>query len=358
MRITSVRAEFVRPSPQRPRTISLNHETPAPPAVAVLIVHVETDAGLNGLGLAVSPTTGRTLAALVEDELAPRLIGDDPLNHERVLAKIVGPEWRHGLGAVAKSAIDIALWDLKGKAANLPLYQLFGGARTAAPVVLAEAADAALTAEQAADAVRSKLSPEVLGVRVGVAGPDAVPDARKLEELRETLGESLFFAVTAHQGYDPATALQVGRFLEEEIDADWYEDPVRATDFEAYARLSDQLEVPVAAGSALSFDEMLRLARSSGVAVLRPDVGRCGGLTPVLKLAAVAESLGRTVVPHLLPEVAVHLACGLGVVTAVEWVPWLEPLWQGGPRWVNGRLAPPDVPGLGLQLVNDATKSA
>jgi L-alanine-DL-glutamate epimerase-like enolase superfamily enzyme len=88
--------------------------------------------------------------------------------------------------------------------------------------------------------------------------------------------------------------------------------------------------------------------------VVQPDVTRLGGLTGWLKVAALAEQYNRPISPHLLPEVGVHLACGLPGVTSVEYMPWLYPLFLNPPRIENGRLVPPALPGLGLELNPEA----
>jgi L-alanine-DL-glutamate epimerase-like enolase superfamily enzyme len=103
-------------------------------------------------------------------------------------------------------------------------------------------------------------------------------------------------------------------------------------------------------------EEFVPYLERDALAVLQPDVTRLGGLTPWLKVAALAEQHHRPVSPHLLPEVGVHLACGLPVVTSVEFMPWLYPLFTAPPKIENGRLVPPPGPGLGLEADPDAMR--
>jgi L-alanine-DL-glutamate epimerase-like enolase superfamily enzyme len=147
----------------------------------------------------------------------------------------------------------------------------------------------------------------------------------------------------------------MGRFLEEEMDADWFEDPVPADDRAGLLRLADKLEVPVAAGGA--FDRLADFTQwvtQAPAGVVRPDVLRLGGLTAALKVVTLAEAFHRPAVPVLLPEVGVHVACGLAGVAAVDYVGWLAPLWTEPPKLVDGRLTPPPGPGLGLELNPEA----
>lgn len=357
MRITRLETQRLRVPLPRPLALPLadapdpGGHTPAP--LHVLLVHLDTDAGLRGLGLTYAADGGRALQAVVEDDLAPRLIGEDPLCHERLALRVrreMPSLARGGLMALAYAAVDLALWDVKGKAAGLPLYQLLGGCRDAAPAYAADTAGPWMSAEQVLDAARPLLAGKVQGIRVAVGNRDPQADAHKLQRIRDEIGEEVWFGVSACQGYDAATALAMGRFLEEELDADWFEDPIDCSDLDGYARLSTKLELPVAAGSVLHAGEFPQFVQRQAAGVLRPDVLRLGGMTTFLKVLGLAEMFQRPVVPHLLPEVGVHLACGRMGVQAVEHVSWLKPLWKAGPELVGGLLVPPPGPGLGLEL--------
>jgi L-alanine-DL-glutamate epimerase-like enolase superfamily enzyme len=173
--------------------------------------------------------------------------------------------------------------------------------------------------------------------------------------IRDTLGEDVWFAVTVEGRFDYETALPFGRFIEEEIGADWYENPLPDGDPAGYARLSGRIDTPLAAGGRFtSVDQFVRLLESGARAILRPDVLRLGGITPWLKVAALAEAYHRPVVPRLLPEVGVHLACGLPGVQAAEYVPWLAALFAEPLKVADGDLLLPPKPGLGLELNPDA----
>jgi L-talarate/galactarate dehydratase len=193
-----------------------------------------------------------------------------------------------------------------------------------------------------------------MGVKLFQSG-DPEADADRTQRVREALGEDVWLAVDAGQRYDYGTALAMGHFFEEEIGADWYENPVLCEDVGAYSRLAAKLELPLAAGSHLfGRGEFYSYLESDAAAVLRPDVTRLGGLTAWLKVAALAERHHRPVAPHVLPEVGVHLACGLPGVSAVEYVGWLQPLWPTPLRIEGGKLVPPSRPGLGLEVNPEA----
>jgi L-alanine-DL-glutamate epimerase-like enolase superfamily enzyme len=355
MRITGVESIVLRLPLERPITSPTGSDRGRLDSVFVLLVRLDTDAGLRGLGFACAlEGGGRALKVLVEDDLAPLVTGEDPLDHERLAAKAhmrlrgIG---RRGLVAQAYSAIDLALWDLKGKAAGLPLYKLLGGARESAPAYAGDTGWIWMSPEEVLDASRPYLDQGLMGIKVKVGSAHPEKDAGRVERIREALGEDVWLAVDANQRYNYGTALSMGRFFEEEIGVDWFEEPISCEDVAGHRRLAQKLEVPLALGESLyGSDEFRAYLEQDAVAVVQPNVTRVGGLTAWLRIAALAESYHRPLAPHLLPEVGVHLACGLPQVIAVELMPWLFPVFVEPPAIVNGQIVPPNKPGLGLEV--------
>ena len=357
MRITRADCQLCRVPTSPPRASPAEARAGRAGDIVVLLVQLETDAGLTGLGVAyLLQGSGRALHAIAVDDLAPLVMGEDSLDHERLGAKIyirMQTVGRRGLVAQAYSAFDLALWDIKGKAANLPLYKLLGGARESSEVYGSDTAWVWMSADQITEASRPYLAQGV-GIKVKV-GANAEQDYDRLHQLRETLGDDVWIAVDANERYDYATALAMGQFFEEEIGAAWFEEPLSCEDIEGHHRLAERLEMPIAAGEMLfSLDEIERYLQREALAVLQPDVTRLGGLTPTLEAIALAKRYHCPVAPHLMPEVAVHLACGLPTVTMVEWMPWQHPLYDQAARIVDGRIAPLSAPGLGITLNPDA----
>jgi L-alanine-DL-glutamate epimerase-like enolase superfamily enzyme len=358
MRITRLESQLLHVPLSRPRSAPAEAAAGRVNHLAVLLVQAHTDTGLRGLGFAyVLQGSGRALLACAEDDVAPLLAGEDPLDHERLAAKVywrLQTVGRRGLVAQAYSAFDLALWDLKGMAANLPLYKLLGGARDGAPAYGSDTGWLWMSPEEIAETSRPYLEQGLMGIKVKV-GADPAADADRLTRLRELLGDDLWLAVDANERYDFGTALAMGRFFEEEVGADWFEEPILCEDVEGHARLKASLEIPIAAGEMLfGRDEFERYLEKGALDVVQPDVTRLGGLTACLKVVALAERCHRPVWPHLLPEVAVHLCCGLPAVAGVEYMPWLFPLWQEPPHLESGRLLPPPRAGLGLEPNPDA----
>src|SRR5207248_3341226 len=213
------------------------------------------------------------------------------------------------------------------------LYKLLGGARESSQVYGSDTAWVWMTPEEIVEQSQPYLAQGV-GIKVKV-GANAEEDYHRLTELREHLGDDVWLAVDANQRYDHATALAMGQFFEEEIGAAWFEEPISCEDVEGHRRLAARLDIPIAAGETLfGVDEFERYLEREALGVLQPDVTRLGGLTPTLEVIALAKRQHRPVAPHLMPEVAVHLACGLPQVTMVEYMPWNYPIYAQPPRIV------------------------
>lgn len=361
MRITQVDSQVLRLPLNRPISAPTGDRHGRLDHLFLLLVHLDTDAGHRGLGYAYTVQGGgRALKVIADDDIAPLVVGEDPLDHERVGSKVY---WRlqsigrRGLVAHAYSAVDLALWDLKGKAAGLPLYKLLGGARDSAPVYGSDTGWLWMSPEEIIETSRPYLDQGMMGIKVKVGGSDPEADAERVTRVREALGEDMWLGVDANQRYDYGTALSMGHFFEEEMGVDWFEEPLSCEDVEGHARLCQRLEVPIASGETLfGRDEFQRYLDRGAMDVVQPDITRLGGLTPFLKVAALADQYHRPLAPHLMPEVAVHVACGLPNVLAVEYMPWLFPAFVETPAVVKGRMVPPKRPGLGLEVSGDAVE--
>jgi L-alanine-DL-glutamate epimerase-like enolase superfamily enzyme len=361
MRITQLESQLLRlplarpiqPAPKNDPGAGLTH-------VFMLIVHLDTDAGHRGLGFAYAlQGGGRALKVIADDDLAPIVTGEDPLATEKIGAKVY---WRlqgigrTGLVAQAYSAVDLALWDLKGKAAGLPLYQLLGGARESAPLYCGDTGWVWMTPAQIIEASRP-YAEQGIGIKLRLGSSDPEADMDRVSQVREALGEEIWLGVDANQKLDYGTALAMGHFFEEEMGIGWFEEPISCEDVDGHARLAARLEVPIALGETLfSMDEFRRYLEKGAADVLQPDITRLGGLTNWLKVAHLAEMHHRPLSPHVLPEVGVHLACGLANVKSVELMPWLYPAFMETPAIIQGKIVPPRRPGLGLEIAQEAVE--
>lgn len=354
MTITRVETFLLTVPEARSRVPLSDSKPPAPTSVVAVQLH--TDSNHVGLGFTTSPAAGPALRSLIDTELSPLVVGEDPNDTERHFARarnrFRAPGWR-GLASRAYAAIDIALWDLKGKAAGLPLYRLIGGARSAASCFIGNLATLGSEADQTVRSAAPWLSQGVLGVAIDVGGGDVQLDADRVQQIRDGLGESAWIGIAADGRYDLGTALAMAHFYEEDVGIDWFDFPIPAEDRVGYRRLAERMEVPIAIGSTFDDrDEFLHTLQLGDVRVLRPDPLRLGGITPILKLAALAEAYQVKMVPYRLPEIGVHLACGLPNVPMAEWGSWLAPIFAEPVQPKNGKLAPPTRAGHGMTLAS------
>jgi L-alanine-DL-glutamate epimerase-like enolase superfamily enzyme len=347
MKLVRITTDHVRvPLAAKPTRISLTdpQRPTGPDAVDLVIVNAETEAGLTGLGFTYVLGAGaNAVRSLIDNEVSQVVVGEDARDTDKLFAKAEGRFRGVGFaGAVARaySAIDVALWDIKAKAAGVPLFRLLGAARESAPFFVSDVADA--------KAAKPLMKQGAMGLRVEVGGGDVQADAERVREISDGLGDDGWVGVSAGGRFDLGTAQALAHFFED-IGIDWFEDPIPASDSPGYAKLANLMEVPLAVGSSFDSREMFfRVIRDGVVRTVRPDIARIGGITPLLKVAAVAEAYHVAVSPVRMPEVGVHLACGLGVVPHVDTVSWFKDVFTGWATIADGKLVPGAGHGLGL----------
>lgn len=350
MKITQLTTQLIRLAAPVKGRVSLSHPPSIEPTELVAVT-LTVDGGLTGLGF----TTGGTVAKhILDHDLAPLLVGENATYHERHLARVqakfrsVG--WG-GLVARAYAAVDIALWDLKAKAADLSLAELLGGMRASAPCFLGDVAPLHIDASHALKVAQPMLEQGVLGLSVDVGNGDVNADADRVQQLRDGLGESAWLGVHVDGRYDLATAMAMAHFYEDDVGIDWIDTPIPPSDHGGYQRLAERMEVPLAVGASFAErDSFKAILEQGNVRVLRPDVLRLGGITPFLKLAALAEAYHVTLVPYRLPEIGVHLACGLPNVPMVEYGEWFGAVFANPAVPRSGKMQPPPDVGHGWRL--------
>src|SRR5260370_6276766 len=193
MRITRIASQLLHLPLARPRASPTEAQAGRLNYIVVLVVEVDTDAGLRGLGFAYAlQGSGRALLAIAEDDLSPLLLGEDPLDHLRLEAKVywrLQTVGRRGLVPQAYSAFDLALWDLKGKAAGMPLYKLLGGARESAPVYGSDCGWLWMSPDEIIAAARGCLDQGMMGIKLKVGSANPEVEAERGSRGWEVLGE-------------------------------------------------------------------------------------------------------------------------------------------------------------------------
>lgn len=318
----------------------------------VLIVELETDAGAVGENLLFTLNNKRlrVLDEMVRS-LEPLVLGLDPDFTTRFWSEA----WRDinfvghkGVPVMGISAIDGALWDLRGKKCGLPIGRLIGAARERVPAY----ASAGLWLNLDVDALQREAAGFVAAgfraVKMRLGKPTAAEDAARVRAVREAVGPGIALMADANQQLDVGRAIRLGRMLEE-YGLDWFEEPLPAYDLEGVARVAAALDTPIASGETeytrYGFRDMLERKSAD---VLMPDLQRVGGVTEFVRVAHMADAWDVPVSSHLFPETSVQVLAGLGNATYLEHMPWFSALYDGGLVVEDGSVAVPQGPGWGL----------
>ena len=265
---------------------------------ATTLVKITTEDGLVGWGEGAA-------ASLIDELLAPLIIGGDPMQRaglwERMFHALYNANIFVGLAGSPLSAIDIALWDLAGKATGLPAHALLGGKVRDRVAVYATGLyyTEGEFPERLLDEARSYVEQGFTGMKTKVGGLTVEEDVRRVRALREAIGPDVRLMVDANEAYNATTAIRIGHKLAE-LDLMWFEEPVNAQDVEAYLQVKDALPMAIAGGENLRtrFEFKDYLARRA-YDIAQPDIMHCGGITEMARICAMANAHGVQVNPHV-----------------------------------------------------------
>lgn len=341
----------------------------------LVFVVVRTDAGITGIG-ECSPMDPGVLANIVNTVLRPQCLGQDPRHIDRLWSSMYYGTYGLGVAGAqmqAISGVDIALWDILGKATGLPVSVLLGGRyRERVPVYASIGGAAAATPEEMARRIEQALELGYSAVKIrrdDWFGVDRDPrhDMSVFAACRRACGDDLPLGFDANCGYSVPTAIAQGRRLQD-MGAAHLEEPVWADDIEGLARVAAALDLPVSAGEQSYTRWQFRyLMASTGVAWVQPDVTKCGGLSEARRIAMLADVHRRALVPHMtLPTIG--MAANLHLVASVRdaTLPQeftgqnrrLDELFVEPLEFSGGEMSVPTNPGLGLELDEAAFAAA
>jgi L-alanine-DL-glutamate epimerase-like enolase superfamily enzyme len=355
MKINSVSVRHVRLPLEEP----LVNAPPFPAMMRDFItLQVQTDDGIEGIG--VTAFGGRLIGALklAVEELGNLVIGEDPLRTEKVISKLRAASSQCGPGGIATlamSAIDIALWDIRGKAFGVPVSHLLGGLHDSVPAYASGALmrTTPLDKIEPAAAALVKKGYKQIKTQMAVDGLSPAQEVERIRIIRDLVGPDVALMVDINQRWDVHEAIGIGRRVED-IGLAWLEDPTAPNDYQGLAKIADALATPVCAGEYLYGIEPFRqLMTHRSVDIVMIDLLRVGGITPWMKVAGMAEGFSLPVVSHLLPEIHVHLVAAAPNALVLEYMPWTWRLFENPPMPVNGFINVPSKPGLGLAFAPD-----
>ena len=381
MRITDVRTIPVEVKLAVP-VYDANYTMATKPA---LLVEVETDQGLVGLG--ESAHFGGPMAStaqVIEGELRDYLVGQDPRNIEYLWEMMHKRAYKHARGGIviaAISGIDIALWDLRGKMAGMPLWRLLGGYRQRVPAYATggfyseDKGVKELTREMASyvkhgfRAVKMKigrnpdieLSPLRVMDSAGRCEVTLEEDLERVAAVRDTIGPDIKLMVDANGAWDVPIAIKMGRAMER-FDIYWYEEPISPDDVAGSAEVASRVDIAVAGYETCSYGivDFNDYIKARAVHFVQPDVAWAGGITESLKIAHMAQAANLPIAPHIHGS-AVAVAAAVHLLGAVRNGSMAETVFPAHalmnelvkePLLVDrkGYIMLTDEPGLGMEL--------
>src|SRR6266478_1904623 len=358
MKISQIRSQILVLPEADPLAGSPENPNAARPIVTL---HIGTDEGIEGIAVTFygGAMTGSLKAAV--DDLGALTIGEDPLRLEAIIAKLrvaAGGSGPDGMFTLALSAIDIALWDIRGKALNQPLWKLLGGARERVPTYASGSLRRNLLLDEIVTAAGRLKEKGFREAKMQLALPGATTPAKEVERakaVREALGTDIRLMCDINQRWRPEEAIDIGRRVEDAgVGLFWLEDVTAHDDYAGLARVTAALSTPVAGGEYLyGITPFRHMVEARSVDYVMIDLIRVGGITQWLKVAGMAEAFNLPVVSHVIPEIHCHLVAAVPNGLTVEYMGWMLRLFEGTAALDKGELVLSDRPGLGLAFRED-----
>jgi D-galactarolactone cycloisomerase len=335
-----------------------------------IVVLVETDEGHVGLGEAgFSAEYFPTVGPIVNDQLAPMLVGQDPRDIASLWQQMLDAThmWgRRGIETYALSGVDIALWDLLGKISGQPVYRLLGAAKSA---VRAYFAPSLKPTPEVVEECQRAVADGFTAMKLRAA-PQLRATVDLVAGVRAAVGDEAEIMVDGNMSFDRRTALVLARELEQ-LDVSWLEEPILSRSLTQYVDdhswLADRVSLRLAGGeSLLTRFEYIDLLNRRTFDVLQPDCTSVGGISEAKRIADMASAWNIECVPHIACSsgTGISLAAGLHMILACSNAPLIEFDAYGGPGWAGmlvephtmkaGHVTADERPGLGVELADDA----
>ena len=357
MKITGIRTMTVDVPLEEP-VITAIHDIRS---IGYVLVFVDTDAEVTGEGHLFS-LPARYLAPLeaMTTVLGQSLIGEDAHRVEGLWHKLwteVNFVGHKGVPLFALSALDMALWDARGKALGQPVHRLLGSCRDAVPAYHSGGLWLSRSRDELVAEAKKFLKQGFRAMKMRLGKPRWQEDVERAEAVRDAVGPDIRLMVDANQGLDVRHALRLGRALEP-VNLDWFEEPVPAYDVAGHAALAAALDTPIATGETEYTRYGFRpLIEAKAADVLMPDLGRVGGVTEFMRVGHMAQAWDLPVSPHLYSEPSLQLCGALRNCDLLEYMPWSARLFGEKIEFEDGRARIPERPGLGFSFDLDALES-
>lgn len=322
---------------------------------SLVTVRIRDSDGAEGVGYTytVGKTGGPSVLALLTHDVTPLLTGEDPRRIEHLWEKMwwalhyVG---RGGIASFAISAVDVALWDLKAKRANEPLWRLLGGHDNRVRAY-AGGIDLQLPLDRLRDQTQANLDRGFRAIKMKVGRDRLAEDVERVAAMREFLGPDIPLMVDANMRWSVEQAIRAARQFAD-YDVYWLEEPTIPEDFDGHCRVQTEGGIPIASGENLhTVYEFQKLIAAGGAAFPEPDVSNIGGITAWLKVARLAEAANLPVTSHGVHDLHVHLLAAVSNASFLEAHGFgLEQFLQEPLPIVEGYATAPDRFGHGVEF--------
>ncbi len=311
MKINHVNVSVYRTPPSVPWEDATNKVQ----GIELIIVDIQTDKNVEGTGFTYSVDVGGTaIASLIENYLAPLVIGMDPLDNEKIWYKLQRQSRRLGIGAnlMAMAAIDIAIWDIKGKIFNQPLYKILGGMRSSIPSYISEInLSSADTLDNFLDRVDEYIEKGYQVIKFKIGRDDLEEDIERIVKAKEKIGKGGKLLVDLNQKWLGSEAI-VNCARLDALGLGWIEEPLLHDNLQGYIDLKSAIRTPLAHGESMhSRSQFLEYLKAGAIDFVQADVGFVGGFTEWIKIAHLSDAFGKLVAPHFMMELSIHMLCGV-----------------------------------------------
>ena len=348
----------------------------SPMSQSVTLLQVKTDNGIVGISQIGGSMPSATIA-FIEKDLVPFLKGKDPLETERLMHQMLwnfNSRAHSGVWSFAVSAIDVALWDVKGKYFNTPVWRLLGGAQKSVPAYFTYGFRS-YSREELVEAAKHFVAQghkrlKIVVGRLNIHGQmdssgatadhredNPAEDEARVRAVREAVGDDVELMVDANCLMKFDAALRWCKRLEP-YNLMWFEEPIVHNDTHLLAELRKRTSIPIGAGQRDNFSKLCELATERAVDFLQPHVGSVGGFTMGMKVAAVAQAFNLPIGNGDYYDLHLHAAVPNGWRTEFRVPNWLAAnvIYKDLPNPVNGWVTLTEKPGLGLEINEDAEK--